>query len=221
MARQARSEATRQKILDAAVALFIEVGFAATGLGDIIERAELTKGALYYHFDSKESLASGVIAEASDAVFEATRGTIESASPALEKLIHLSFVVGGLVANDQGVRAGVQLARALHEFNTTAFGAYSAAQALLTTLAREACEEGDTRDELPPDAVAETLLATYLGTEVLSVAATGGGDLLRRLTRAWNILLPALTTAESTSYFQEFVSRETLRHPGGYTTSTT
>ncbi|MCV7230078.1 helix-turn-helix domain-containing protein [Mycolicibacterium komossense] len=63
MVRQARSEATRRKILDAAIELFSEVGFAATSLGDIIERAEMTKGALYYHFESKESLASAIIEE--------------------------------------------------------------------------------------------------------------------------------------------------------------
>ena len=63
MARQARSEATRKKIVDAAVDLFAEVGYQATGLGDIIERAELTKGALYYHFDSKEALATAIIEE--------------------------------------------------------------------------------------------------------------------------------------------------------------
>ena len=61
MVRQARSEATRQRIVNAAVELFSDVGYQATGLGDIIERAQLTKGALYYHFDSKEALATAII----------------------------------------------------------------------------------------------------------------------------------------------------------------
>ena len=39
MVRQARSEATRKRIINAAVDLFAEVGYQATGLGDIIERA--------------------------------------------------------------------------------------------------------------------------------------------------------------------------------------
>ncbi len=39
MALQARSEATRQKILDAAIDLFSQVGYAAAGLGEIIEGA--------------------------------------------------------------------------------------------------------------------------------------------------------------------------------------
>ena len=61
MVRQARSEATRRKIITSAVELFNEIGYPATGLGDIIDRAEMTKGALYYHFDSKESLATAII----------------------------------------------------------------------------------------------------------------------------------------------------------------
>ena len=65
MVRQARSEATRRKIIMSAVELFNEIGYPATGLGDIIERAEMTKGALYYHFDSKESLATAIIEEGS------------------------------------------------------------------------------------------------------------------------------------------------------------
>ena len=73
--RQARAQATRGKIIDAAVELFDENGFAATGLGDIIEQAEITKGALYYHFDSKESLATAIIEETTDRVIGAYRGS--------------------------------------------------------------------------------------------------------------------------------------------------
>jgi Bacterial regulatory proteins, tetR family len=46
MARQVRSEATRRKILDAAVDAFNEVGYAAADRGAIIERTGMTKGAL-------------------------------------------------------------------------------------------------------------------------------------------------------------------------------
>jgi AcrR family transcriptional regulator len=54
MARQVRSEATRRKILDAAIDVFGDVGYAAAGWNTIIERTGMTKGALYHHFDSKE-----------------------------------------------------------------------------------------------------------------------------------------------------------------------
>ena len=85
MARQVRSEATRRKILDAAIEVFGEVGYAAAGWGAIIERTGMTKGALYHHFDSKESLASDIIEEGSDTLLAAFRNVCGSASPGLEK----------------------------------------------------------------------------------------------------------------------------------------
>src|SRR5690242_4367785 len=52
MARQVRSEATRRKIVDAAID-----GYAAAW-NMIVERTGMPKGARYRHFESKESLAS-------------------------------------------------------------------------------------------------------------------------------------------------------------------
>lgn len=101
MVRQARSEATRQKIIDSAVDLFAEIGYAATGLGDIIERAGLTKGALYYHFDSKESLATAIIEEGGANLLSAFRSIAESSAPALESIIHGAFVVADLLSTDK------------------------------------------------------------------------------------------------------------------------
>ena len=80
MVRQARSEATRRKIIDSAVDLINEIGYPAAGLGDIIERAELTKGALYDHFDSKEALATAIIEEGSESLFGAFREAGRSGS---------------------------------------------------------------------------------------------------------------------------------------------
>jgi AcrR family transcriptional regulator len=47
---------TRQRILDVALALFIEQGYDGTSLREIAERLGVTKAALYYHFASKEDL---------------------------------------------------------------------------------------------------------------------------------------------------------------------
>src|ERR1700752_3583569 len=88
MVRQARSEATRSTIITSAVEFFNEIGYPAAGLGDIIERAEMTKGALYYHFDSKESLATAIIEEGADTALTAFRSISEPSSPALENMIH-------------------------------------------------------------------------------------------------------------------------------------
>ena len=49
--------ATKQKLLDAAEPLMIQNGYVATTVDDICAAAEVTKGAFFYHFASKEVLA--------------------------------------------------------------------------------------------------------------------------------------------------------------------
>lgn len=53
--------ATRDKILDSAQALVFEHGFTATTLERVLEKAELTKGAFFHHFASKDDLALALI----------------------------------------------------------------------------------------------------------------------------------------------------------------
>lgn len=55
--RKKQPEKTRRAILDAAGAEFALHGYAGTGLGAIVERAELTKGALFHHFTDKRAMA--------------------------------------------------------------------------------------------------------------------------------------------------------------------
>jgi len=64
VARTAGSAAddTRQRILDIAVDLFIEQGYAGTSVRDISERLGMTKGSLYYHFASKEEVLNALVA---------------------------------------------------------------------------------------------------------------------------------------------------------------
>lgn len=51
-----KTEGTRQGILEAALALFAERGFASTTVADIAERAGVSKAAIYWHFRDKEAL---------------------------------------------------------------------------------------------------------------------------------------------------------------------
>src|SRR3954467_2466077 len=49
-------EATRQALLDAAIELFGTAGFDATSVQSIADRARVTKGGFYHHFESKQAL---------------------------------------------------------------------------------------------------------------------------------------------------------------------
>ena len=212
MVRQARSEATRRKIIDSAVELFNEIGYAAAGLADIIERAEMTKGALYYHFDSKEALATAIIEEGSANLDSAFRSITESSAPALESIIHGAFVVADQLSADKVARTGIRLIRAFGRFNEAAVRTYAGWLDEMTARVRQASEEGDLRADLDPAAVGGTIVGAMLGAELLSDATSGDADLLRRLAMMWEILLPAIVSDESLSYFREFLARESLRH---------
>ena len=53
---QRRKDARPPEILDAALAVFAQKGFAATRLDDIAAKAGITKGTIYLYFDSKQAL---------------------------------------------------------------------------------------------------------------------------------------------------------------------
>ena len=56
-----RAEARPDEVLDAAIELFNEKGFAATRVEDIAARAGLSKGAVYLYFPSKEAILEGLV----------------------------------------------------------------------------------------------------------------------------------------------------------------
>ena len=58
-----RSEATRALLVTAARELFGERGYAATSTEEVVQRAAVTRGALYHHFGGKEELFRAVYEE--------------------------------------------------------------------------------------------------------------------------------------------------------------
>ena len=59
--RQRRKDARPQELLEAALQLFVEKGFAATRSEEVASRAGVSKGTLYLYFPSKEELLKAVI----------------------------------------------------------------------------------------------------------------------------------------------------------------
>lgn len=60
--RRRRKAARPQELLEAALALFVEKGFAATRAEEVASRAHVSKGTLYRYYPSKEELLKAVIA---------------------------------------------------------------------------------------------------------------------------------------------------------------
>ncbi|MDO8279019.1 MAG: TetR/AcrR family transcriptional regulator, partial [Burkholderiaceae bacterium] len=61
--RERRKEARPGELLDAALALFVEKGFAATRVEEVAARAGVSKGTLFLYFASKEELFKAVVRE--------------------------------------------------------------------------------------------------------------------------------------------------------------
>jgi AcrR family transcriptional regulator len=59
--RQRRKDARPLELLDAALELFVEKGFASTRAEEVAQRAGVSKGTLYLYYPSKEELFKAVI----------------------------------------------------------------------------------------------------------------------------------------------------------------
>lgn len=67
--RKDYSDATRAALIDSAVRLFTERGYAQTSTDEIARAARVTKGALYHHFHGKPELFEAAFAAVQDRVF--------------------------------------------------------------------------------------------------------------------------------------------------------
>ena len=89
--RRARErEARRRSILEAARDTFLEQGIAATTMDDIARRAELSKGALYLYFRSKDELCFALLLEASQALVDAIGRAVTPGLHPLEQFRQLA-----------------------------------------------------------------------------------------------------------------------------------
>ena len=61
--RERRKEARPGELLDAALDLFVEKGYAATRVEEVAARAGVSKGTLFLYFPSKEELFKAVVRE--------------------------------------------------------------------------------------------------------------------------------------------------------------
>lgn len=104
---QQRHEATHAALLDAAMRLFHDRGYAATTADDIAAAIGQTKGAFYWHFPTKEDCFLAVVAHREQLRSEWNRLPAESdpAATSLEEL--LTEVMAGFARTLHGLNAWV------------------------------------------------------------------------------------------------------------------
>lgn len=88
-----KSARTRQRILDAAAAVFREQGYANARLSDIAERAGIQTGSLYYHFASREELVSEILRLGIETAWRHVRDALTTLPPTATPLDRLAAAI--------------------------------------------------------------------------------------------------------------------------------
>lgn len=203
---QVRAEVTRQSIIDAAISLFSKKGYGETTLAEVQQLAGVTKGAFYYHFDSKDAVAAAVMAEFHDKIRAAFRQAIDPpAQPTMENIIRGTFAVADLMENDESVQVGNELSQALGQVSDAGRKIFAQTTVAFVGEVAKAFVGSDLRADVDPEDVGECIWVGVIGCQFLAAAI--GDSLVNRLSRAWHVLLRAIVPAESLSYFDEVVRR--------------
>lgn len=184
---QARAEATRRRILDSATELFNELGYGETGLADVLQRAGVSKGAFYYHFDSKEALARAIIDTFDERVNQVFHGDFDPHNPTLAGIIRSTFDVQALLRRDTMSHIGHLLCQALGQVCPSGARVYQGWTDRFVEMVTMVITTGELRDDVDPKDVAEAIWVSVLGCHLVSAAV--GDDCFARLGRSWRVLL--------------------------------
>ncbi|MET7746258.1 ScbR family autoregulator-binding transcription factor [Streptomyces sp. NPDC005385] len=185
MPKQDRAIRTRHTILVAAASVFEERGYQAATITDILTTAGVTKGALYFHFQSKEDLAYGVMAAQGRHM-----GTVPPRPCKTQELVDTVLLQTYRLQHDPMVRAGVRLAmdqQATELDRGTSFQEWSHG---MTTLLTQAKQQQELLPHINPTDTANLLVGAYAGIQAMSQAITNYTDLDHRTTTLLTHTLP-------------------------------
>src|SRR6516225_7205056 len=168
-------EGTRQRLLLAAFHEVYRYGFQSAGIDAILAATNVTKGALYYHFDSKEALGHAIIEEVV-AKFPRDRWLLPlQQSEDKDPIDALIGIIRAIPARPRDLRAGcplVNLAQEMsqldEEFRKRLERIFHDWQEGIATALRRGQYKGTVRRDLVPEETASFLIATVEGYEVLA-----------------------------------------------------
>jgi AcrR family transcriptional regulator len=167
-ARLHDSERTRERLLHAASREIYRSGFQSASVDTILAVAGVTKGALYYHFDSKEALGHAVVDEV---IAPDVRGKwvrpFQSVKDPIDALIG---AVQGIPVRPVDVRGGCQLNNLAQEMSPLDAGfrkrlaiIFDAWREAVASVLREGQTHGRVRRDVEPDDAAGLLIAMVEG----------------------------------------------------------
>ncbi|MER7411416.1 MULTISPECIES: ScbR family autoregulator-binding transcription factor [Streptomyces] len=178
MARQERAIRTRRAILVAAAEVFDEVGYEAATISQILQKSGLTKGALYFHYPSKEALAQAVLDAQVRAVPEVPARGLK-----LQELVDQALLLAHLLGTDPIVRGSIRLTVDQGSAKDgldrrIPMSAWQDSNTVVLKLARDA---GELLPDVDVDRLAKLLVGGFTGVQVLSKIMTDHADMTERV----------------------------------------
>jgi TetR/AcrR family transcriptional repressor of nem operon len=168
-------ERTRQRLLQAAFREVYRYGFQSAGIDTILAATNVTKGALYYHFENKEALGYAIIEEI---VAKLTRDRWMlplQQSKDKDAVDTLIGVVRAIPHRPRDVKGGCPLVNLAQEmsqldeqFRKRLERIFQAWQEGIAMALRRGQSQGTVRRDLVPEETASFLIAMVEGYEVLA-----------------------------------------------------
>ncbi|MFJ6389842.1 ScbR family autoregulator-binding transcription factor [Streptomyces sp. NPDC091972] len=187
MARQERAIRTRRAIVEAAGAVFDEHGYAASTIAMVLERADVTKGALYFHFPSKESLAQAVLDE------QLSLGAVPPHPCKLQEIVDMTFVFGQRLRTNSLLKGSVRLTvDQCAPPGVDHTGPFRQWSDQLVSMLQVARDQGELLPTVEPRDTADLLVGAFAGVQLMSRALHGREDLGHRISVMWAHMLPSI-----------------------------
>jgi AcrR family transcriptional regulator len=206
MARQARSERTRDTIIKAAADMFERYGYGATSLSDVITHAGVTKGSLYFHFASKEELAHAVVHEQHTMWMGQAQAFADRPMPALEGLVRMSYGLAEQLIEHPVVRAGIRLTLENGTFQRPRSDPYLDWIGAVEGLLRRAAAERELRSPVDSTRASRFIVSAFTGIQLVAQVLEERKTLLDRVEEMWEFLLPGLVVPRKLGYYLGFAS---------------
>ncbi|WP_181795185.1 ScbR family autoregulator-binding transcription factor [Streptomyces sp. WELS2] len=193
MTRQERAKRTKEMILRAAGSLFAERGYVGTTLYDVYTRAGVTKGAFYFHFPSKESLAEAVLASQ----MEGAAYPLVPRSLRLQELVDAGLAFACSIAEDPLLQGSIRLSLDLLDqgVGVDAKLPFRAWIKQNHEALEDAKAQGELKAHVNTEEVAELLVGGFSGVQLLSYAISGRRDLPERVSVLLAHVLASIATA--------------------------
>jgi TetR/AcrR family transcriptional regulator, transcriptional repressor for nem operon len=201
-----RADATRKQILRAASHQFAQRAYHDVGLDDILAQAELTKGAMYFHFRSKHALAVAIIERQTAAGTGAVEDLLARGLSGLETLVDFSYLIAVQDIKTDGVRAGLNLLGSVGRSEGLQARLLDEWAKALAGVVEQAIAEGDIDQQCDPLDVGRMMVSLHMGLRQTSNLDEPERFLLD-LEKSWAILLKGILQPDRLEYFRQFLRR--------------